>query len=140
MPAVPKGGAVNVISGRAPDAMVTEMQRSRTVHLQPSEYEGFGHVIHEGLSCGAAVVTTDSPPMSHTDGVARVVAPCATYRMRSAVCAKVDGDAVAEVVDSIALAPADWWDQIRTYARQAFESQRDAFRFRLAELIKEARS
>ena len=53
---------VNVVGGRIPPAMLVEMQRSRHCHVQPSEYEGFGHVIHEGLSLGAAVVTSGRCP------------------------------------------------------------------------------
>ncbi len=46
------------------DADVRAAQTAHAVHLCPSEAEGFGHYIAEGMSCGAVVVTTDAPPMN----------------------------------------------------------------------------
>lgn len=40
------------------------LMNSCKYHICPSIIEGFGHTIHEGLSCGASVVTTDAPPMN----------------------------------------------------------------------------
>jgi glycosyltransferase involved in cell wall biosynthesis len=44
--------------------VLTEMQNRCGVRIQTSEAEGFGHVLVEGMSCGAVVVTTDAPPMN----------------------------------------------------------------------------
>ncbi|NJN60395.1 MAG: glycosyltransferase family 4 protein [Coleofasciculaceae cyanobacterium RL_1_1] len=43
--------------------VLTEMQNRCGLRIQTSEAEGFGHVLVEGMSCGAVMVTTDAPPM-----------------------------------------------------------------------------
>jgi hypothetical protein len=48
-----------------------EMQNLQNVcrfHLQPSETEGFGHVLRESMSVNAILLTTDAPPMNEIDG------------------------------------------------------------------------
>jgi hypothetical protein len=43
--------------GWVDDAELKRLQNSHLVHLQPSETEGWGHTIHEGLSVNAIVIT-----------------------------------------------------------------------------------
>lgn len=44
--------------------VLTEMQNRFGIRIQTSEAEGFGHVLVEGMSCSAVMVTTDAPPMN----------------------------------------------------------------------------
>jgi hypothetical protein len=47
------------------DAMdLRRLQNSHRFHLCPSEAEGFGHYLMEGLGIGAVVLATDAPPMN----------------------------------------------------------------------------
>lgn len=67
------GTAIPVVEGSANIRVVkewlseTELARLRNrsgIHVCPSEMEGFGHYIAEGMSCGSMVLTTDAPPMN----------------------------------------------------------------------------
>jgi glycosyltransferase involved in cell wall biosynthesis len=46
------------------DAELQRLQNQHLFHLCPSETEGFGHHLVEGMSVGAVVLTTDAPPMN----------------------------------------------------------------------------
>ncbi len=47
-----------------PDSALRSLQNQSLFHLQPSATEGFGHVLHEVLSCDRFLMTTDAPPMN----------------------------------------------------------------------------
>ena len=55
---------IEYIQKRVDDETLTTMQNHCGLRIQPSEVEGFGHVLVEGMSCGAVMVTTDAPPMN----------------------------------------------------------------------------
>jgi glycosyl transferase family 1 len=54
---------------RASEEELVQLMNSHLFHLIPSAYEGFGHALHEGVGCGALVITTDAPPMSEVAGI-----------------------------------------------------------------------
>ena len=49
---------------RISDDDLRVMMNSHLFHLCPSMYEGYGHMLHEGMGCGAIVITVDQPPMN----------------------------------------------------------------------------
>jgi hypothetical protein len=55
---------INFMFDRLPDDTLKHLQNAFAVHVCPSETEGFGHYIMEGLSCEATVLTTGGAPMS----------------------------------------------------------------------------
>lgn len=46
---------------RANDLAIKLMMNTHKYHILPSEYEGFGHALHEGIGCDAHVITTGGP-------------------------------------------------------------------------------
>lgn len=49
---------------RATDEEITRLQNSHLFHLMPSAYEGYGQALHESLSVGAILLTTNRGPMA----------------------------------------------------------------------------
>lgn len=133
----PKHGAAVVLSGRTPEAVLMRMQREVMVHLQPSEYEGFGHVIHEGLSVGACVLTTDAEPMRSVDGVGGTIRVSSSRPLKSARLWGVSPSAVNDAVREVAAHPPEWFEDVRVSAIRAFEAQRAEFRERLLAILSE---
>ena len=44
------------------------LQATHGIHVCPSESEGYGHTIAEGMALGAVVVTTNTPPIDELVG------------------------------------------------------------------------
>ncbi len=44
------------------ESELARLMNSHKFHIMPSPYEGFGHAQHEGLGCGACVITMNAPP------------------------------------------------------------------------------
>ncbi len=55
---------VRYFSERLSDEALIALQREHAIYILPSEVEGYGQALVEGMSLGAIVVTTDAPPMN----------------------------------------------------------------------------
>lgn len=123
---------------RRTEEQIRRAQNRALFHLCPSEYEGFGHVIHEALSVGAIVVTTDAPPMNEVKGAAYFVRPVQWKPRCLGMMSKVDAAGVR--------AAADWcWalsekevEAKSQHARECYEAERAEFRANLRPLIDQA--
>ena len=117
---------------RIPDEKLAKLQRSTLFHLQPSAYEGFGHVLHEGLSVGAVVITTAGAPMNESPGVLPIVRTDQCFPLKSARVWGCSPLAILDAVTEVADLRMSEIEEIRTRARRAFETERLAFRDALA--------
>lgn len=104
-------------------------------HIMPSKSEGWGHVIHEGLGCGAVMLTTDFPPMNEFRGAALFIPshksdPCCLGR--NAWVGASDVKAAVEKawnMTSAEILEASW------NAQKYFEVQRLWFRKQLKQVV-----
>jgi hypothetical protein len=46
------------------DEVLRNLQNVCMIHLQPSAWEGYGHVLHEAMSVNASILTVAEPPMN----------------------------------------------------------------------------
>ncbi|WP_437278081.1 glycosyltransferase [Sorangium sp. So ce375] len=112
-------------AGRVDERRLRFYQNASRFHLCPSRYEGWGHVIHEGLSAGAAVLVPDTEAMSEIDGCALRM-PAAPHGVQGLV--RTHAVAPEDIRDAVercmAFTEADL-RRIQEAARDAYLSERE---------------
>ena len=113
-----------------PDEELRAMQNAFGIHLCPSLGEGWGHAIVEGMSCGAAVVTTDAPPMNEIVGPDRgVLVPYRHSEPRKlGFSYYVDLDALEAAIERLSAMPVEAKAALGRRARAWFETNDHGFR------------
>jgi len=130
--AVAVRGCPNVtFRDRVSEAEMRSLQNAARVHLYPSETEGWGHAVHEGLGIGALVVTTGAPPMEEFGAALPLPAQANGTRCLSTLY-RVEPAAIAQAVhQAMRLSQVEvrdvWWGTRARWLRE-----RQAFRMRLA--------
>jgi glycosyltransferase involved in cell wall biosynthesis len=120
----------------APETL-RELQNAHAFHLCPSEAEGWGHYIVEGMGVGAVVVTVDAPPMNELVSPERglLVACHEAGTMGHTVTWQFD-DAAMERAITEAMHMND--DELRDKGRRArewFERNRAEFAWRVGQAL-----
>jgi hypothetical protein len=115
---------------RASDVEMKKLMNECLFHILPSGAEGWGHAIHEGLGCGAIMITTNFPPMNEFDGVCRelLVPYQRTAPELAAQMAFVGAMEVKAAIESSLKLSSLQIAEISEKARLAFLRQREDFR------------
>lgn len=122
----------------APDEYAQIQNRYR-FHLCLSQYEGFGHYIHEAKSTQAVVITTDAPPMNEfvRPEFGILVPPEAMHQINLAWGARICPDTLgAYLRDHILKRIHDesHWEEMGQRAREDFLNRDRYFRQRIVEV------
>jgi hypothetical protein len=125
------------ISGVLSNQTRVVLQNLAAVHLQPSAIEGWGHVLGEGLSTGAIVVTLDAAPMNEIIRPDHgFLLPAQEYgRMGSAPLWSYRHEDLAEVVHELASMHPEEFRYRAQSSRQRFEHLCETFEHRLTDLV-----
>ena len=119
---------VRLVGRLTPEQLRRELNR-HSIHVCPSTSEGWGHYITEGLSVGAAVVTTNASPMNEhvAPEWGALVEPVRTTGRGMVRESHVDARTLAKAVRAV----AHWSDEDRAKAREMarahFENRNRAF-------------
>jgi hypothetical protein len=117
-------------------------------HILPSRYEGWGHVLHEGLGCGSVMLTTDAAPMNEATGLYKpLLVPASAIGHLRVPGIPGAGQSISNMYDvstasvhsCVLAAMALTNDQIAIISKEArdgFLKDRESFRLSLSELLK----
>lgn len=118
--------------GWVDDTELKRLQNSHRVHLQPSETEGWGHTIYEGLSVNATMITTDLV----SEGMGGEVLAVGTLHHGTRCLASLLAVGLEELANSVHYAmdgrPEEHAENL---SRDFFLTNREQFRIRLNALL-----
>lgn len=128
---------VRLVTDYLDDVELRVLQNQNLFHLCPSETEGFGHHLVEGMSVGAITLATDAPPMNEMVTNARGVLAgwASTGTQQLATTYFVDPQALQRGVEHMLGFDAAARDELSAAARAWWEDNDRGFRTRLANAV-----
>lgn len=125
---------------RADNKKLKHLQNTHSVHLCPSEAEGFGHCIAEAMSCRAVILTTDAPPMNEliTNDRGILVAHGETRKQRAGVNYYVDTTDLERKIEQIISMEHSSMRRLGDNAREWYEENDGFFRTKFVEALEAA--
>jgi hypothetical protein len=129
---------IEIVTDRVDEKTLRSLQNESAIYLCPSQAEGFGHIVLEGLSVGGVVITTDAPPMNElvTADAGLLVAVERTEPMGIGERYFVSHDDLERKIrQALAMSPAER-EALGRAARARFEVIDQAFRARIKACLK----
>ena len=117
------------------DEVMKHEQNRCLFHLQPSQSGGFEHTIHEGMSCGAIVVSTNVAPMNEFAGVAKLINPVVFEMLELAPKGIVNPEGVIEAIRWCQALGDNEIEDLSKNAREQYLLECKGFRERFGQLI-----
>lgn len=133
---VPTG--VRLLNRLDEDQLSHELNRAQ-IHVCPSETEGWGHYIAEGMSVGGIVVTTNASPMSEhiTPTVGMLVQPVVKSRHGLATAWRVDARGIASAVRAVTAMTPEQRATMGAHACARFHARNNEFKTKALQLLAE---
>lgn len=130
---------VRHILERLDDNALRQLQNRHSIHLCPSEAEGFGHCIAEAMSCSALTLTTNGPPMNELITPERgiLVDYYKTRKQRSGENYYVDPANLEQKINEIIGMDQSTVEQLGANAREWYEENDINVRSLLIEALQE---
>lgn len=122
---LPKAANVTQLT-RVSDEELAELMNNHLFHLCPSETEGWGHAIHEAMSVGSVIISTNAPPMNEWP-LGFFVSPGSSFEHGLTRAWKVDGSGVWNAVQQVSAWHEDVLKVAKLEAYCAFHKEKRCF-------------
>ena len=129
---------IRIIRRYLDDNAIWRLQSHYGIHLCPSESEGYGHTIAEGMAAGAVVLTVDAPPMNELiqEGIGFLVPVVSCQPLLSGVRHRVESRALADTVSAMIQMSESDLTLIAERARQRWRYYDRQFKRRLKAVVR----
>lgn len=122
---------------RVSEEDLIRMMNEHLFHLIPSAYEGWGHAIHEGMGCGAIILTTANPPMCQWGPQELLIGGWQDKMHHQVLLTKVDPREVLRSVQKAMKLSDERCVELTLEARGNFLADNKRFRENLTEIFRE---
>ena len=118
------------------DHALRNLMNACAFHLCPSQYEGYGHALHEAQSAKAVILTTDAPPMTEFGTPREFLVPVSRVESKnSGELNYVDSCAILQKANLMMQLSDTEIEELGGAARRRFLNDREDFHRRLKELL-----
>ena len=129
--------SIDLITKYLPEDDLNKLKMEAGIHICPSESEGFGHNIFQGMLCGSVVITTNFPPMNELVNAQRgyLVEIDSVEPRRLGHTAKVSESVLADTISEIRATDMESLRLLGLSAKKFAEVEAADFRERFQRMI-----